>query len=269
MLFPDDCRICAAPLKNLSRVPICPPCLASPKPLVTENCCRICQTPFVQAFPLDEQDLCNVCRGSDISFDAAYSYGSYEGALRELIRLFKYSQIESLAKPLGRLMVRAIPLEQRFDVVVPMPMHWYRKWKRGFNQAELLAHPVARAYGMPLGRHLRRVHLGKVQAGLSAADRRTNLKRAFEVRNVGQLRGKRVLLVDDVLTTGSTLRAAAAALKAAGAQHVTALTLARVVRRGGFHDFSHAHKVGAAVSEFTSFEGQPRSVQYDGCGSTS
>ncbi len=231
MLFPDDCRICAKPLRNISRIPVCPACLAVPRPLVADRFCVVCQSPFVEAYPLDGQDICMVCRGGKPSYDATYSYGSYDGALRELIRLFKYSRIESLSKPLGQLMVRAIPRHLNFDFVMPMPMHWYRQWRRGFNQAELLARPVARLYGTPVSRHLRRVRLGKVQAGLGAEARRENLKRAFQVKRTGEIAGKKILLIDDVLTTGSTLHAAAAALKAAGAAQVVSLTLARVVRQ--------------------------------------
>jgi ComF family protein len=269
LLFPDDCRLCTRPLRNLSRVPVCSSCLTSVSPLSSEHSCRLCQTPFVDAFPLDDQGVCARCRRGEVGFDAAYSFGSYEASLRDLIRLFKYSQIESLAKPLGRMMVRAIPSHQRFDAVVPMPMHWYRRWRRGFNQAELLAQPVARAYGLRVNHQLRRVRLGKVQAGLSGAERRTNLKNAFRVRNSERLRGKRILLVDDVLTTGSTLHAASSALKAAGADYVAALTLARVVRRGGLPDLSSRGSSRSEVSQFTSFEEQLRSVEYDGCGSTS
>lgn len=185
----------------------------------------------MEAYPLDGHDICRVCRGGKPSFDATYSYGSYDGVLRELIRLFKYSRIESLSKPLGRLMVRAIPNHLGFNVVMPMPMHWYRQWRRGFNQAELLARPVARLYGIPLSRNLKRVRLGKVQAGLGAEARRENLRRAFQVKRASEISGKNILLIDDVLTTGSTLRAASAALKAAGAAQVTTLTLARVVRQ--------------------------------------
>jgi len=185
----------------------------------------------VDAFPLDEHDLCMVCRESLVNFDSAYSFGSYEGPLRDLIHLFKYAKVETLAKPLARLLVQALPLDERFDCIIAMPMHWRKRWQRGFNQAELLARPVARRYGLRLSSNLKRRRYTKPQAGLSEAARRENLKGSFETRRPEQLAGKRVLLVDDVFTTGATLRAAAAALKSAGAAHVSALTLARVDRR--------------------------------------
>jgi ComF family protein len=232
LVFPDQCRLCEQPLSNLSRIPVCPSCLALPAPLICEFFCRACRTPFVDAYPLDEHDLCTICRESVANFDTAYSFGSYEGALRKLIQLFKYGKIESLARPLSRLLIRALPLEARFDLVFGMPMHWRKRWERGFNQAELLARPVARRFGLKPSGHLERTRYTKAQAGLTEALRRENLRDAFRVVRPEKIRNKRVLLVDDVFTTGATLRAAAAALKLAGAAHVTALTLARVDQRG-------------------------------------
>jgi ComF family protein len=186
----------------------------------------------VDAYPLDEYDLCTICRESLVNFDSAYSFGSYEGPLRKLIHLYKYAKIESLALPLSRFLVRAIPLDQRFDAVIAMPMHWRKQWERGFNQAELLARPIAKRYGLRLSNNLRRKRYTRSQAGLTETQRRENLKNSFHVKRAEQIAGKRVLLIDDVFTTGATLRTAAAALKAAGAAHVSALALARVDRRG-------------------------------------
>ena len=166
-----------------------------------------------------------------MNFDATYSFGSYEGPLRNLIHLFKYAKVETLAQPLSIFLIQAMPLDQRFDLVIAMPMHWRKRWERGFNQAALLARPLAKHYCLKLATNLRRKRYTRSQAGLTETQRQQNLKDSFRVRRAEQIAGKRVLLVDDVLTTGATLRAAAAALKSAGAAHVSALTLARVDRR--------------------------------------
>jgi ComF family protein len=184
----------------------------------------------VDSYPLDEHDLCTVCREGRVNFDSTCSFGSYEGALQQLIQLFKYGKVETLADPLSKLLLRAVPRDEQFDCIVPMPLHWRKRWQRGFNQAELLARPVAKRYRLRLSTALRRSRYTQAQAGLNDSERRKNLKDSFVVRRPEEVRGKRILLVDDVFTTGATLRAATKALKAAGAAHVTALTLARVDR---------------------------------------
>jgi ComF family protein len=161
-------------------------------------------------------------------FDAAYSFAAYEGVLRKLIHLYKYAKIRTLAKPLGDLLVRALPLDERFDAVVPVPLHWLRRWKRGFNQSDLLARGIARRSGVPVVQALSRVRSTRTQAGLSNHARRQNMTKAFRAHRVDD---RAVLLIDDVMTTGSTAAACALALKGAGAQRVVVLTVARADRR--------------------------------------
>ena len=229
LIFPDDCRVCGAPLHNLSRVPICGACLTEPQPLVAEFFCSDCKTPFVNPAPLDEQGRCTLCRLGLQGFDAVYTYGSYEGPLRQLVHHFKFGGMRPLAATFGDMLIRALPRETSFDVIVPMPLHWFRRWQRGFNQSALLAKEISRRWHTPLADVARRGKRTAPQAGLTNSKRRLNVRGAFQVR--GRLDGKHVLLVDDVLTTGATASACARALKRAGASRVTLLVVARTDRR--------------------------------------
>jgi ComF family protein len=190
--------------------------------------CISCRTPFSNAFPLDPEGRCALCRSGLRGFDAAYSFGAYEGPLRQLIHLFKYGRVRTLARPLGSLLARAMPRDESFDAIVPVPLYWRRWLQRGFNQAELLARGLARTTGIPVVGALRRVQPTSVQAGLSRSARRRNVSAAFRSRSVT---GQRILLIDDVMTTGSTAASCALALKRAGAKRVALLTVARVDRR--------------------------------------
>jgi ComF family protein len=172
-------------------------------------------------------------------FDQAYSFGLYDGSLRKLIHLFKYSGMKPLGKRLAGLLCRALPDEgaERFDAVVPMPLYWRRRWRRGFNQSEILARLVAAQLGKTLGRTVpmlnavKRIRATATQAGLTNSNRRKNVAGAFRVARNVRIAGKRILLIDDVMTTGSTAAACASVMKRAGASSVTLLTLARVDRR--------------------------------------
>jgi ComF family protein len=164
-------------------------------------------------------------------YDAVYSYGEYEGNLRKLIHVFKYGGVTPLAPELGRLLNGALPREEQFDVIVPMPLHWRKRLQRGFNQSELLANFLSKRTGIPVLGALKRRKRTDPQAGLTRAQRRTNVAGAFEVRGRDKVEGRHVLLIDDVLTTGATASACSAVLKRAGARRVTVLTLARADRR--------------------------------------
>ena len=196
-----------------------------------------CRSPFLSAYPLDEEQRCGLCRRGVRGFDAAYSFGFFEGELRELIHLFKYGRVQTLAKPLGRLLALALPRDASFDVIVPMPLHWRKRWQRGFNQSELLARDLGRRTHIRVSAALQRVRNTASQAGLTSAKRRQNVSGAFRAKK-RMLAGKSVLLIDDVMTTGATAASCARALKLSGARQVTLLTLARADRRLGFdHSF--------------------------------
>ena len=236
LIFPDECRVCGSSLHEISRIPVCASCLRAPAPFIAEHFCVSCRAPFLNPFPLDENGQCALCRLGLSGFDAVYSYGSYEGALRKLIHLFKYSGIQPLARPFGEFLSRALPREHSFDLIVPMPLHWRRRWQRGFNQAGLLAREIGRRWGVPVRNIARRTRATAPQAGLTNAKRRANVSGAFSVKRGARLDGMRVLLVDDVLTTGASAGACARALKGAGASHVALLTLARADRRSALSD---------------------------------
>ena len=141
--------------------------------------------------------------------------------------------MKPLARRLAALMERAISIDERFDAVVPVPLHWRRQWDRGFNQADLLARYIAKRRGIPVLQALRRKRATETQAGLAGAGRRRNVAGAFVLRSgpSARLKGGKILLIDDVMTTGATASACASALKRGGARSVSLLTLARVDRR--------------------------------------
>lgn len=180
---------------------------------------------------MDREGVCRLCRSGLAGFDRAYAYGFYEGPLRKLIHHFKYAGVDSLAEPLGAMLVRALPPELAVDVIVPVPLHWRRRVWRGYNQCELLARPLERRLQVPVVSALGKRRHTETQATLTPAKRRSNLTGAFVLEAEEEIRDKRVLLVDDVFTTGATVMACSALLRRGGARSVTVLTLARVDRR--------------------------------------
>jgi ComF family protein len=174
---------------------------------------------------------CDTCRRYPRDFDQARSLFVYEGPVREAVHALKYHGCRAVARPFGLLLAEHLcGADAGVDCVVPVPLHPGRLVTRGFNQAELLARPVARRLGVPcLARALCRAHQEQSQTGLQAGARRANVEQAFRPGSAA-VRG-RVLLVDDVFSTGATAAACARALRSCGAQQVRVLTLARAVLR--------------------------------------
>jgi len=184
--------------------------------------CARCGTPT--AF---ETFVCDECKGVDFGFESARAPLRYEGVGEEIVHALKYRGytrvVERLAAP---LMLEVLDRGERFDAVVPVPLHRSRLRRRGFNQAELLARGLAAGLNAPVSDKLRSVRRTRDQVELSAAERRANVEGAFAARE--RVRGK-VLLVDDVFTTGATTSECAETLLASGAAEVHAVSLCRTV----------------------------------------
>lgn len=175
--------------------------------------------------------LCPACVNWQASIDGIRSPFKFDGVVRQAVHEFKYRNLRALASPLAQFLagyVRANPLP--VDVLVPVPLHPKRLRERGYNQSELLARALGKLVGLPMvgDSLLRRRFVSPQARTASVAERRSNVAGAFSVRGEG-FQGKRVLLIDDVATSGATLDACAAALKTGGAASVWGLTLAREV----------------------------------------
>lgn len=228
LFYPDDCRVCAAPLVRFSRAPVCDDCLRGLKPLASRAQCIRCGLPFENELPLHSTGLCGLCRRGVTEFDWGRCFGAYEGALRRLIHLLKYDGMQPLAVPLAERLAPLLAQAGPVDLLVPVPLHRSRRRARGFNQSELLAAEISRCFGTPMvAVLLRRTRPTETQTGLTHRQRRLNVRGAFAVVRAEAVAGKHIALIDDVVTTGATAGACARVLKRAGAERVVVLALAR------------------------------------------
>jgi ComF family protein len=243
VFFPGDCRLCEQLLTGANRIPICEECLASFHPL-SQNICEICGQPLesfaAQSRPQQGPTLhggpghvCGVCQLKTYAFDRARSYALYETGLVRAIVMLKFDRIEPLGEWFAQRLLEVLRREELpdVDVVVPVPLHRQRLQERGYNQADLIGKPLARRLKLPYRPILVRKRPRPDKHILTRRERWESVNGAFATQNAGQVDNVRVLLVDDVLTTGATLNACAKALREAGAKSVTGLTVARAARR--------------------------------------
>jgi ComF family protein len=241
-LFPSDCRLCSAPLINISRLPVCRECLSEMRP-IAGGICSVCGERLFSPYALAGEPgeaRCGLCRRLAPPFVKATAYGSYDGGLRELIHLLKYQQVRPAAGILGRMLAEAIGgldgfWTQQPVAVVPVPLHARKLRQRGFNQSELIARDALKL-GAGSGRLalyagvLERARETQSQTGLTRHQRRENIRGAFAVVRPDQISGCEVLLVDDVFTTGTTVSECARILRRAGASRVYVATVARTLK---------------------------------------
>lgn len=229
LLFPPLCHVCRAFIPKTGDLLICTDCL-SKIGFLTTPLCGVCGAPFRTENGRDH--TCGACL-SNPPFQKSRSATLYAGPVQELIHRFKYGHKVHLSEPLGVLTAQALfqfVAESAPGLILPVPLHRKRLRQRGFNQSQLIAGVLGKRWGLPVEvGNLRRVRWTEPQTTMDAAERRENVKGAFALRDPERLKGKRVLLVDDVFTTGSTLRACAEALEEAEAEAVFAVTVARSV----------------------------------------
>jgi ComF family protein len=226
LLVPPLCLACRRPLAGHDA--LCAPCWSSIRFIRAPLCDRLgiplpfdpCGGPVVSAGALSDPPV----------YDRARAVARYDETIRRLVRELKYKDRHDACRLMGRLMAGAgTDLLVDADVLVPVPLHRWRLLWRRFNQAQVLAREVSRLSRVPVAPlALIRRRRTPPQVGLSASQRRRNLAGAFHVQRPAEVAGRRVVLVDDVITTGATADAAARVLRAAGALRVDVLALARV-----------------------------------------
>jgi competence protein ComFC len=228
LVFPSFCKICHEPLDRPGERIVCGACLSGLEPRRGPLC------PLCGRFEdgPGEDHLCRRCLARLPTFSRHRSCGVYGGTLKEVVLLFKYRKYAPLSRPLARFASSRIgddaALWEGVEYLVPVPLHPARQRVRGFNQARLLARDLARPRGLPVLRGtLVKVRNAPAQAGSKAVDRERNVRGVYAVKRPERVRGRTLLLVDDVTTTGATVRECARVLMAAGAKDVRAVTIAQ------------------------------------------
>lgn len=233
MFFPVECRVCGAMIGSLRDGAACADCWLMVEQRIerirNEKClCAKCGMPLPpQSNNLDERS-CGRC--DELAFSFARACGVYEGALREsVLRLKSHPHIPARLRELLKAAVAGLHEKQQSDSIIPVPLHKDRLAERTFNQAEIIANELAKLTGLPVDTAslIRAEHTEKHRAGMGARERARSLEKAFKVRAPRLIENKIVLLVDDVMTTGSTANEIAQTLLNGGARAVNVLTLAR------------------------------------------
>ena len=230
ILFPPRCHFCKAFIPDAGAIHLCAGCLEACA-LIRSPLCKICGIPFLAAG--DGDHLCGGCITEPPRFTAARAAALFDGPVRELIHRLKYNGRVQLCRPLGLLAGQHLgpfAATASADLVIPVPLHVKRLRQRGFNQAVLLGEIPAREWRLPLSRrNLRRIRWTEPQIKLTAAERVANVRGAFAVSEPALLKGKRIILVDDVYTTGSTVAECARVLFKTDASEVYVVTIARAL----------------------------------------
>jgi ComF family protein len=231
LAYPENCFICSVPVSRRLDCGICGNCWSRVIALkIDRPRCPSCGLPL-NTPDADSENLCGRCITQLPLYSGARSFGHYEAEMRRLIQELKFRGRKKLIGLLSPLMTSVFYEcwgRESFELIVPIPLHPKRKRERGYNQSELLARAIAAQTAIPVDVHiLIRSRSTLPQVGLSDSQRFENVRKAFRCINDEKISGKRILLVDDVMTTGATVSSAAQTLIAAGCSRVSVLTAAR------------------------------------------
>lgn len=229
--FPIHCVVCGSLLADDLIPHFCTSCWSTLRSMSSARCAR-CDRPFVSpvATAYSPMHQCYSCVEHPPSYTRAWTLYPYTSPLQDAIRLLKYQGKVSLVTPLANLMLTALPRLDAIDLIVPVPLHHERLCRREFNQALLLADQIGRHLNIVTSyTNLVRTTSTPPQTSLSRKSRLKNLRHAFAVRHPAQFMNKRILLIDDVFTTGTTVNECAKALRRSGSADVFVLTLARTM----------------------------------------
>ena len=229
IILPPKCMSCSCVVNQHGN--LCPECWDNLS-YIGKHKCHICGLPF--EFDMGEKAICPACTNDKPEFKKAVAVCKYEGAGRKIAIKLKFGDSTNLAPYMAKMMSTAgRDLISECEIIAPVPLHYRRKLKRKYNQASMLALNIAKITGKAYApKLLKRVKATKQQTKLSKKARKENVQDAFAAANM-DIKGKKVLLVDDVMTTGATMSECAKALKTAGAKKVCCVVFARVVAEKG------------------------------------
>ena len=231
LVYPDQCFICSTPVARRQDCGICDRCWGKAIELkIRPPRCSSCGLPF-HSFQEGSEYLCSHCMLKIPPYSGARAFGYYAAELSGMIQAFKFQGRRNLASLLTPLLARAFFENwnrEDFDGLVPIPLHAKRRRERGYNQSELLARSLACQIALPCLSGFERTRATIPQVGLSDLQRHENVHTAFRCGDARSIAGKRILLIDDVMTTGATVASAAKTLMNEGALRVSVLTVARV-----------------------------------------
>jgi ComF family protein len=230
-IYPDTCQICRQERASAREGYICGACRSKPDgvQVIAEPFCRCCGTPFETEATVEFE--CFNCRDHRLYFRSARAAVKTTDLIKQVVHSYKYNHALWFEPFLADLFIQKAKPQlspEKFEAIIPIPLHWKKRWERSFNQSERLARALAKATGIPMNtKLLKRILPTPTQTRLTRAQRAENVKGAFDFRGKNSLSGERIVLVDDILTTGATASECAKVLMQNGAGFIDVWTVAR------------------------------------------